>query len=252
MFDLTNKVAIVTGGNGGLGLAFAKGLAKRGCSIAIWARNEDKNAKAVKELQDIGANATAFACDILQPKIVARVFQETVDHFGKVDICVANAGGGGFRGMSHTVGPEAWQSTIDLNITSVTNTFAPVTEHLIERQQGGKLIILSSPAAYMGFAGAAGYSTTKAAVLGLTRALAVELGAANIQVNAITPGYVETEMSLQTPQSFKDGVKRRSVVGRIGTFEDMEGVVVFLASKESDYMTGQDVIVDGGHSVFPM
>ena len=96
MFDLTNKVAIVTGGNGGLGLAFAKGLAKRGCSIAIWARNEDKNAKAVKELQDIGANATAFACDILQPKIVARVFQETVDHFGKVDICVANAGGGGF------------------------------------------------------------------------------------------------------------------------------------------------------------
>ena len=100
--------------------------------------------------------------------------------------------------------------------------------------------------------GAAGYSATKMAVLGLVQALAVELGHAGIRVNAILPGYIETEMSLDTPQAFRDGCRRRSVIGRIGELEDMEGVAVFLAAQESDFMTGQSVVLDGGHTIFPV
>ena len=252
MFDLTGKVALVTGGNGGLGLAVSKGRVKQGASIASWGRNEGKNAAALEELKAMGANAAAFACDVLDEENVASAFAATLETFGQVDICFANAGGGGFRGLSHQVGSKAWQKTIDLNVTSVTNTFAPVTEHLLARGEGGKLIVTSSAAALVGFANAAGYSTTKAAVVGLVKALAVELGRANIQVNAILPGFVETEMSLSTPQAFQDAARRRSVLGRIGTFEDMEGIAAFLASNNSDYMTGQALVIDGGHTIFPM
>tara|TARA_R110001592_G_scaffold16216_3_gene69256 strand:- start:48 stop:806 length:759 start_codon:yes stop_codon:yes gene_type:complete len=252
MFDLTDKVAIVTGGNGGLGLAFSRGLIKAGCSVAIWGRNNDKNKAAVDELLAMGGNAAAFQCDVLNEDNVQTAFAATLDTFGKVDICIANAGGGGFRGMSHQVGAKAWRDTIDLNVTSVTNTFAPVTEHLLARKEGGKLIVISSAAAVMGTGGAAGYSATKAAVIGLVQALAVELGRANIQVNAILPGFVATEMSLSTSKEFQDAALRRSALGRIGTFEDMEGIAVFLSAKESSYLTGQGILIDGGHTIFPM
>lgn len=251
MFDLSGQVAIVTGGNGGLGLAFSRGLIKAGCTVAIWGRNPEKNAAAEAELKQMGGTAAAFECDVLDEAQVQTAFDATIEAFGKVDICIANAGGGGFGGMSHQVGSKVWQSAIDLNITSVLNTFAPVTSHLLERKQGGKLIVTSSPAAYMGFGGAAGYSTTKAAVIGLVKALAVELGRANIQVNAILPGFVETEMSSKLPPHMREAVDRRSAVGRVGTFEDMEGIAVFLSSKESSFLTGQDIIIDGGMTIHP-
>jgi NAD(P)-dependent dehydrogenase (short-subunit alcohol dehydrogenase family) len=123
---------------------------------------------------------------------------------------------------------------------------------LIERKSGGKLIVTSSIASLMGMGYAAGYATTKAAVMGLTRALAIELGRNNIQVNAILPGYVETDLSLDTPQNFKDSVKRRAANGQIGTLEQMEGIAVFLASKHSDFITGQGIVMDGGHTIHPM
>ncbi len=154
--------------------------------------------------------------------------------------------------MSHLTSRETWLSSIDLNLMSVVQTWKPVTAHLLERKAPGRLIVTSSVAGLVGTGGAAGYSTTKAAVLGLVRALAVELGQAGIRVNAILPGYIETEMSLDTPQAFKDGARRRAAIGRIGKLEDMEGVAAFLASRESDFMTGQNVVMDGGHSIFPL
>ena len=138
-----------------------------------------------------------------------------------------------------------------MNVMSVVQTWKPVIEHLLARQSGGRLIVTSSIAAKVGMAGAAGYSATKAAVEGLVKALAVELGQAGIRVNAILPGYMETEMSLKLPQELKDAIVRRSAIGRIGVLSDMEGVAVFLASKESDFMTGQSLILDGGHTVVP-
>lgn len=252
MFDLTDDVAIVTGGNGGVGLAYARGLVKSGANVAVWGRNPEKNASAVAELKALGGEATAFQVDVTEQAQIDSAFTATIERYGKVDSCFANAGGGGFRGLSHKTDRQTWLDTIDLNLMSVVQTWAPVTDHLLKRGEGGRLIVTSSVAALMGTGGAAGYSTTKAAVLGLVQALAVELGRSGIRVNAILPGFIETEMSLTTSQEFQESARRRSAIGRIGLLEDMEGIAVFLASKHSDFMTGQSVIMDGGHTIFPI
>lgn len=127
-----------------------------------------------------------------------------------MDNCFANAGGGGFKGFSHQTSRDTWLDTIDLNLMSVVQTWRPVTEHLLERKASGRLVVTSSAAALLGFGGAAGYSTTKQAARGLVQALAVELGWAGIRVNAILPGFIETDMSLNTPQEFQDAARRRS------------------------------------------
>ncbi len=252
MFDLSDKVSIVTGGNGGLGLAYGRGLVKCGSKVAIWGRDERKNATAVAELREMGGDVEAFVCDVTDEANIASVFEQTIERFGSVHACFANAGGGGFRGMSHMTSRADWLKTIDLNLMSVVQTWAPVTDYMLKHKTGGKLVVTSSVAALVGTGGAAGYSTTKAAVRGLVQALAVELGQAGIQVNAILPGFIETEMSIQTSQAFQDAAKRRSAIGRIGKLEDMEGIAAFLASCQSDFMTGQSVVLDGGHTIHPM
>ncbi|MEM7662651.1 MAG: SDR family oxidoreductase [Pseudomonadota bacterium] len=252
MFDLTGTVALITGGNGGLGLAYGRGIVKCGGKVAIWGRNVEKNSAAAEELRELGGDVEAFACDVTDQEQVTAAFEATMARFGQVDSCFANAGGGGFRGMSHQTSRQDWLSTIDLNLMSVVQTFGAVTEQMINRGTGGKLIVTSSVAALVGTGGAAGYSTTKAAVKGLIQALAVELGPAGIQANAILPGYVETEMSLDTPEAFQQAVRRRVVSGKIGELEDMEGIAVFLASKHSNFITGQSLVIDGGHTIHPM
>ena len=252
MFDLKGKVALITGGNGGLGLAYARGLVKCGAAVAVWGRNTDKNVEAIKELRDMGGDVEAFACDVTREDQIAEAFEGTINRFGKVDSCFANAGGGGFRGASHKTSREDWLATVDLNLMSVVQTFNPVTEHLLARGEGGRLVVTSSVAALVGTGGAAGYSTTKAAVIGLVQALAVELGKGGIRVNAILPGFIETEMSLDTSEEFQQSARRRSAIGRIGKLEDIEGPAVFLASDHSDFMTGRSLILDGGHTIYPI
>lgn len=252
MFDLSDHVSIVTGGNGGLGLAYCRGLVKSGAKIAIWARNEEKNAAAVEEIRAMGGEVEAYTCDVTDEAQIANAFEQTLDRFSKVDSCFANAGGTGFRGFSHLTDRETWLAAIDLNLMSVVQTWKPVTAHMIERKIPGRLIVSSSVAALGGTGMASSYSTTKAAVRGLVQALAVELGKTGIRVNSIMPGFIETEMSLSTSEEFQAAALRRSAIGRIGELEDMEGVAVFLASKESDFMTGQGIILDGGSSIFPL
>jgi NAD(P)-dependent dehydrogenase (short-subunit alcohol dehydrogenase family) len=252
MFDLSNKVSIVTGGNGGLGLAYAQGLVKCGSKVAIWGRNENKNTAAVAKLVELGGDVEAFVCDVTDEASIATAFEQTIERFGSVHACFANAGGGGFRGMSHMTSRTDWLKTIDLNLMSVVQTFAPVTDYMLKHKTGGKLVVTSSVAALVGTGGAAGYSTTKAAVRGLIQALAIELGQAGIQVNAILPGFIETEMSLTTSEAFQESARRRAASGKIGNLEDMEGIAVFLASEQSNFMTGQSVILDGGHTIHPM
>ncbi|MEM1120552.1 MAG: SDR family NAD(P)-dependent oxidoreductase [Bacteroidota bacterium] len=249
LFSLEGKVALVTGGNGGIGLAYAKGLIKAGAKVAIWGRNTTKNANAIKALKDMGGDVADFVCDLTDSAEVDEAFSATMAHFGQVDVCFANAGGGGPRGMLHKTDDAAWESVLDLNLNSVVYTYRKVINQLLERKAPGKLIVTSSVAGLMGMGYAVGYSTTKAAVLGLTRALAIELGRNNIQVNAILPGYIETEMSLDTPQSFKDAATRR--IGKAGQLEDMEGIAVYLASNASNFMTGQSIVLDGGHMIHP-
>lgn len=252
IFDLEGHVALITGGNGGLGLAMAKGLVKAGASIAIWGRNTDKNAAAVTELTTLGGDVEAFACDVTDESSTETAFQQTLERFGKVDSCFANAGGSGVRGPFHTLSADDWKETVDLNVSSVITTFQLATRFWLERKQPGKLIVTSSVAGLIGIPFATGYSMTKAAVQGLVRALAIEYGRAGIQANAILPGFIETEMSLDTPQHFQDAAKRRAASGDIGKLEDMEGIAVYLASNESKFMTGQCLVIDGGHTIFPM
>jgi NAD(P)-dependent dehydrogenase (short-subunit alcohol dehydrogenase family) len=252
MFDLTDKVALVTGGNGGIGLAFAKGLVKCGAKVAIWGRNADKNRESVAILRDLGADVEAFEADVTDIEQVNAAFAATLSRFKKVDICFANAGGSGTRGYLHQTAKADWDRVMDININGVVNTFKPVITHLLERKSPGKLIINSSAAAIIGTGFQASYSTTKTAVVGLARALAVELGPNQIQVNALLPGYVETDFTTDTPQAFKDACLRRSCSKRHGRVEDMEGVAVFLASKESDFMTGQSIVMDGGMTIYPL
>jgi NAD(P)-dependent dehydrogenase (short-subunit alcohol dehydrogenase family) len=252
MFDLSGHVALITGGNGGLGLAMAKGLVKCGASIAIWGRNAEKNAAAVAELEAMGGTATAFAADVTDSAACAGAFTETLARFGKVDSVFANAGGAGARGPYHKLSDEDWRQSVDLNISSVNATFRPAIAHWLERKAPGKLIITSSIAGLVGIPMAAPYSATKAAVQGLVRALAIEYARAGIQANAILPGFIETELSMDTPQYFKDGALRRAASGKIGQLEDMEGIAVYLASPESRFMTGQCLVLDGGHTVFPL
>jgi len=252
MFDLNGHVALITGGNGGIGLAFARGLVKSGASVAIWGRNKEKNAAAVAELEGLGGQAKAFVCDVTKESQVNDAFTATLAHYGKVDSCFANAGGGGPAGYLHQTDSAAWNSGLDLNVNSVVNTFRPVIANLLERKAPGKLVVTSSIAAQMGMGFHASYSTTKAAVVGLVRALAVELGQNGISANALLPGYVESDLTAGTSQAFKDGSQRRSCLGRVGTVEDMEGVAVFMASRHSDYMTGHALVMDGGHTIHPL
>ncbi len=251
MFDLNGHVALVTGGNGGIGLAFAKGLVKAGAAVAIWGRNPEKNDAAIGELKNIGGNAAAWVCDVTDEDQVAEVFDASLAHFGQVDSCFANAGGAGVRGLLHETTLTNWNQVVDMNVTSVVNTFRPAIKHMLTRQAGGKLIATSSVAALMGTPFQSSYATTKAAVVGLTRSLAVELGSSGITVNALLPGYVESDLTASTPPAFKEAAQRRSCVGRLGTVEDMEGVAVFMASRQSDYMTGHALVMDGGHTIHP-
>ena len=252
MFDLNGHVALITGGNGGIGLAFARGLVKAGADIAIWGRNQGKNDAAVAELRDMGGNVEAFICDVTDATQIADAFSASLAHFGQIDSCFANAGGAGVRGYTHQIDMENWNSTVELNLNSTVNTFRPMINHLIERKSGGKLIATSSVAALMGTGFQASYATTKAAVVGLMRSLAVELGPNGISANALLPGYVESDLTADTPQVFKDAAQRRACLGRVGRLEDMEGVAVFLASPSSDYMTGHALVMDGGHSIHPL
>jgi len=242
----------VTGGNAGLGLSMAKGLAKAGARIAIWGRNTEKNALACEQLEQIGCEAQSFECDVRDLAACEVAFSHTLRHFGHVDSCFANAGGSGVRGPFHELSQSDWQETIALNLGSVVNTFQLAIRHWLERGASGKLIVTSSIASQIGLPMSAGYSTTKAAVEGLVRSLAIEYASRGIQANAILPGFIETEMSLNTPKYFQDGCKRRAASGNIGKLEDMEGIAVYLASRESKFMTGQSVILDGGHMIYPL
>lgn len=252
IFSLPGHVALITGGNAGLGLAMARGLVNAGAHVAIWGRSQEKNDAAVAELEAIGGKAVGFICDVTDADACKKAFEETIAEFDRIDSCFANAGGSGARGPFHTLSAKDWQMTLDINVMSVITTSQLAIQHWLEREAPGKLAVTSSVAGMLGLAGASGYSLTKAAVEGLVRALAIEYGAAGITVNAIVPGFVETEMSLNTPQYFQDGCKRRAASGQIGQLEDFEGIAVYLASEKSRFLTGQSLVLDGGHTIFPL
>jgi len=251
LFNLEGHVAIVTGGNGGIGLGLARGLAKAGATIAVWGRNIHKNAEAVAELSALGATAGGFSVDVTQEEQVVATMRETVERFGRVDSCFANAGVG--RAVAFTeMTIEDWNAVVDINLVGAFLTFREAARHMIARGGGGKLIGIASIGSIHGMPRQAQYSASKAGLCALVRSLAVELGRHDIQANTILPGWIETDMTegARSWEKLRETVVHRTPARRWGRPEDFEGVAVYLASPVSAFHTGDTLRVDGGYAVF--
>ena len=253
-FDLTGKVALVTGGNSGIGLGMAEGLARAGASVCVWGTNEDKNAAALKQLQSYGGKAMAVRCDVADEAAVERAFADTVSAFGRVDACFANAGvsgRGGAAGFANMATAE-WRRVMSVNLDGAFFTLRTAARHMIERGGGGSLAVTSSLSAMMGAPRSQHYAATKGAVISLMRALAVELARHQVRVNAIVPGWIDTPMT-ERPCTARPSPRRccrESPLRRWGVGEDFSGIAVYLASDLSAYHTGDTLVLDGGYVLF--
>lgn len=251
LFDLTGRTAIITGGNGGLGLAMGRGLAKAGANVAILARNADKNAAAAEELSALGAGAVlALACDVAEDSAIEDAVGETLAALGRIDVCFANAGISGAGTAIPDITTEGWDHTLAVNTRGAALVYKHVTRHMIARAKegdaGGKLIATSSGQSIMGVNRSSDYAASKAALNGLTRAAAFELARHQITANALLFGFYETEITAKADPKFAEWMSRRIPLRRPGDHQGLEGLAVFFASPHSDYITGQCLPVDGG------
>ena len=248
LFDLTGKVAVVTGGNGGIGLGMAKGLAQAGASVVVAARNAEKSAAAVAELEGLGAKSGFIALDVADPDS-CRAMVRVLDGFGRLDILVNNAG------MSIRKPPETyelgeWLKVIDTNLNGVF-VLCQAAHAPMKRQGGGKIINIGSMMSIFGGAYAAPYSTSKGGIVQLSKSLATAWAKDNIQVNSVLPGWIDTELTQNARdqvQGLNERVLARTPAGRWGVPEDLSGIAVFLASAASDFVTGAAIPVDGGYA----
>jgi NAD(P)-dependent dehydrogenase (short-subunit alcohol dehydrogenase family) len=250
-FDLTGKVALITGGNSGIGLGMAIGLAQAGADICIWGTNPEKNAAAEKEILAVGGKAAALRCDVSQENEVEAAFAETLNLFGKVDSCFANAGAGGGAPF-HEFPTDVWNRVMGINLDGTFFTFRVAAKHMIERGEGGRLVGTSSLSALDGAARNEAYAATKGAMISMTRGLSVELARYGITANTIIPGWIETAMTAPRvgDETFEERVIKRVPVRRWGQPEDFAGIAVYLASDASSYQTGEDFVIDGGYYRF--
>ncbi len=247
LFDLSGHAAVVTGGNGGLGLAMARGLIKAGANVAIWARNPDKNSAALEELNALGGGqAIALPCDVAEEDQIEAAMSETLAHYGHVDSCFANAGISGAGTTIPDIRSEGWDATLRINTRGPALVYKYVSQHMVERGAGGKLIVTSSGQSIMGVNRSSDYAASKAAVNGLTRAAAFELARYHITANALLFGYYETDITAKADPKFALWMEKRIPLRRPGDHEGLEGLAVFFASPHSDYITGQCLPVDGG------
>ena len=249
MFDLKGRVAIVTGGNGGIGFGMAKGLAKAGARVVVAARNEQKSSTAVRELKALGSDAFALAVDVTDEAAVQTMADETVRRCGRLDILVNNAGIN-IRKPAHEMPLDDWKQVIDTNLTSVFVCARAVYPHM-KRGGGGKIINIGSMLSIFGASFAPAYGASKGGLVQLTKSLAVTWAPERIQVNAILPGWIDTDLTQRARQQLEglnERVLARTPAGRWGAIDDFAGIAVFLSSAASDFVTGTAIPVDGGYS----
>src|SRR5213595_1579437 len=249
-FDLRGRVAIVTGGNGGIGLGMARGLARAGARVVIAARDETKSKDAVKELEALGPGARAVTTDVTDEAAVRRMVKATLDAFGRLDVLVNNAGTN-IRKPPHEVSLAEWRQVLDTNLTS-----AYLCSHAaypaMKTAGGGKVVNIGSMMSIFGAGFAPAYAASKGGIVQFTRACATAWAKENIQVNAVLPGWIDTDLTRDARREvagLNERVLARTPAGRWGDPKDFAGIAVFLASAASDFVTGAAIPVDGGYSV---
>jgi 2-dehydro-3-deoxy-D-gluconate 5-dehydrogenase len=245
-FDLTGKVALVTGGNGGIGYGIARGLAKAGARIVIAARRPEKNAQAAAALQEIGVQALSVVTDVRVEASVQAMVQTAVGTFGGVDILVNNAGIN-IRKAPQDYTLAEWQEVLNTNLTGVFLCSRAVYPHMA-RAGGGKIINIGSMTSIFGSNVSPAYGATKGGVVQFTKSLALFWARDNIQVNALLPGWIHTDLTASASSERYNFIKARIPHGRWGEPDELAGAAVFLASSASDYVTGIALPVDGGYT----
>ncbi len=257
IFDLSGRVAIVTGGNGGIGLGIAQALAAAGASVSIWGRNADKNAMAAATMAGSAGKVDSQVCDVTDTASVKAAMDATLQRFGRVDGCFANAGiGGGGRHAFIDRTEEQWRSMFATNLDGVFHVFQAAARHMTERAEAGdkfgRLVATSSLASIFGTARNEHYAATKAAINALVRALAVELARQGVTANAILPGWIKSDMTagLMANDKFVANVMPRIPMRRFGEPSDFGGIAVYLMSKASSYHTADTFVIDGGYTAF--
>lgn len=250
-FDLTGRVAVVTGGNGGIGLGIARGLVRAGADVSLWARDEAKNAAAVEELRGLGGEVEALACDVSDEARVQDATARTVERFGRIDVGVANAGFGAVSPYLET-SLEEWRRVTRVDLDGAFLCFREWAKHMVERGGGGKLIAITSIGEIYGMPRQESYAAAKGGLGALVRSLAVELGRHDVQVNAVQPGWIVTDATrpLLEWEAMNRTIVHRTPAHRWGTPDDLAGVCVYLASEASRFHTGDTLRVDGGYCVF--
>jgi 2-dehydro-3-deoxy-D-gluconate 5-dehydrogenase len=251
LFDLTGRVAIVTGGNRGIGRAMALGLARAGASVAVLARNAQQNQLVLAELNAIGRPSLVVPLDITNRSALAAAVDQVERTLGGIDILINNAGIVALTGGVLNESLEIWDKTIETNLNAAFLLSQLVAKSMVKRQSGGKIINLASLYSVFGSGLIPSYSAAKGAIVQLTKSLAIELAQHNIQVNAIAPGWIETDMTAAArSMPLNDEIILRTPAKRWGQTEDLIGATVFLASRAADFVTGITLPVDGGYSIY--
>ena len=248
-FELTGKVAVVTGGNGGIGLGIAMGLAGAGANIVVAARSVEKTAQALEDIRALGVEAHGITVDVTQEPAIQRMVTNTIDHMGRLDILVNNSGIA-VRAQPQDLTAAQWDSVVDVNLRAAFLASKEVYSHMVSAG-GGKVINVGSMYSLFGSDWGAPYAASKAGLVQLTKSLAVAWAKDNIQVNAVLPGWFVTDLTRGIPEADPnryDNINRRIPTGRWGEPSELGGAAVFLASAASDYVTGAALIIDGGYS----
>ena len=256
LFDLSGKAAVITGGNGGIGLGFAKGIAKHGGDVCIWGSNPEKNKNALAELQTLGTKAHAITVDVSNEDAVNDAFAESLDVLGRVDACFANAGVGSGRKKFHELDDAEWRRVLSVNLDGFMYSLRAAARHMKERAEagdpGGRLIGTSSISALLGYPTGSTYAGSKGAVIAIMQSLAVELARYKVTANSILPGMIETPMTEKALQNeeFASSFIARTPARRCGTPDDFEGIAVYLMSDASQFHTGDKFTIDGGFMMY--
>lgn len=254
MFDLSGQVALVTGGNGGLGLGMAEGLVRAGAAVEVWGTNQAKNTAALERLQSLGASVSAAVVDVSDEAQVTSAMKHLADRYGRLDSCFASAALTiGPRGMPRFVETtlSEWQAFMRVNLDGTFLTLREAAKQMIAQGSGGSLIGLSSIAAQIGGPRGEAYAATKGGIAAMMRGLAVELGRYNIRCNTLVPGWTRSpaQQAWENDEAMSAAVLKRLPLARWGEPEDWAGIAVFLASDRSSFLTGEEIRLDGGFVV---